>query len=500
MISDTPRSLPRVLGAWMATALVVGTVIGSGVFKKARVVADNVPEFGLAMGVWVLGGVLTVVGALAYAEVAVRYPKAGGNYVFLREGYGRWAGFLWGWVDFGIIRSASIAVLATMAVESLHDILRQAAATPDGVPPEVVGFWGRQLLTVGAIVALTVVNVLGTRVGGGLQVFLTALKVASLVGIMALPAAVYCLAPDAPAAPSTRFMVPLWPADWWAINWGKFGVALVGVLWAYQGWMNIGPVAEEVRNPQRNIPLSALAGVLVITVTYVGANVAYYTVLSAPEMAKMANTPVATEFAARLLGPAGAMAASLVVMTSVLGSLNGNVLVGPRLLYAMAEDGLAPRGMQALSRRFRTPALAMWVCSAWSCVLVLALGALTAYRLPTLDLGGTVLDLNVPAGKSPFDVFTDYAMVGAVVFETLAVATLFRFRGLRRRAAGDPPYRCPGYPLLPALYVIVMSAVAVNMLVTEEQRSEAVIGLVYFAAGLVVYAVVSRRARSDGPV
>src|SRR3954454_18909491 len=137
------NTLPRVLGPWLATALVVGTVIGSGVFKKGRNVADNVPDFGLIMGVWVLGGLLTLLGALALAEVAVLFPRAGGNYVFLREGYGRWAGFLWGWVEFWIIRSASIAALATMFSESFHDVLRQALYPGERV--DVLSFWVRQL-------------------------------------------------------------------------------------------------------------------------------------------------------------------------------------------------------------------------------------------------------------------------------------------------------------------------------------------------------------------
>src|SRR5580658_8369498 len=143
-MQPTPPTLPRVLGPWIATAIVVGTVIGSGVFKKGRNVAENVPEFGMAMAVWVLGGLLALLGAFALAEIAVLFPRAGGNYVFLREAYGRWAGFLWGWVEFWIIRSASIAALATMFTESLHDVLRQSLNPGQ---PEVLSFWVRQALT-----------------------------------------------------------------------------------------------------------------------------------------------------------------------------------------------------------------------------------------------------------------------------------------------------------------------------------------------------------------
>src|SRR3954469_8358780 len=162
------QSLPRVLGPWIATAIVVGTVIGSGVFVKGRKVADNVPEFGMAMAVWVLGGVLALLGALALAEVAVLFPRAGGNYVFLRDAYGRWAGFLWGWVEFWIIRSASIAALATIFTESFHDVPRHVH--PQGPDVEVLSPLSRTGVTATVIAVLAFVNARGTRLGAGLQV------------------------------------------------------------------------------------------------------------------------------------------------------------------------------------------------------------------------------------------------------------------------------------------------------------------------------------------
>src|SRR5207244_1394050 len=180
-----PAGRPRVLGPWIAPALIVGTVIGSGVFVKGRKIADNVPEFGLVMAAWVLGGVLALLGALALAEVAVMYPKAGGNYVFLREGYGRMAGFLWGWVEFWIIRAASLAALATIFTESLRDVLinpafAQAVGLNSAEADSLLGFWPQKWLTVGVIVGLALVNVRGVRWGGYLQLFITLVKVVSL--------------------------------------------------------------------------------------------------------------------------------------------------------------------------------------------------------------------------------------------------------------------------------------------------------------------------------
>ncbi|MBN9121772.1 MAG: amino acid permease [Planctomycetes bacterium] len=495
-----PQSLPRVLGPWLATAIVVGTVIGSGVFKKGRNVADNVPEFGLAMSVWVLGGLLALLGALALAEIAVLFPRAGGNYVFLREGYGRWAGFLWGWVEFWIIRSASIAALATMFTESFHDVLRQSLypAATDRV--EVLPFWPRQLLTALVIAGLTVVNVRGTRLSGTVQFGITLLKVASLLFIIALPFAVYAAVAEPTHPPKAAHLSPTWPGGFLGINWSGFGVALVGVLWAYNGWMNIAPVAGEVKHPQRNIPLSLLLAVFILIALYCGANLAYHLVLPRDDIVRkdaaghLSSTPLATEFCAALLGPVGVVIASAIVMTSVFGALNGNILVGPRLLYAMGHDRLAPESFGRLHARYQTPALAIVAMSGWSCLLVLCVGALTQYRLPVVPLGFADLDLNVPQGKSPFDIMTDFVIFGSVTFETLAVATIFMFRRRIPVTPENRPYRCWGYPVVPALYVAIMAAVLVNMFLTPEQRTEALVGMGFIASGAAVYALFYRNS------
>lgn len=489
-------SLVRVLGPWLATAIVIGTVIGSGVFKKGRNVAENVPEFGLAMAVWVLVGVLALLGALAIAEVAVLFPRAGGNYVFLREAYGRMWGFLWGWVEFWIIRSASIAALATMFTESFHDVLKQALhPSLPAHSVEVLGFWPRQLFTALVIAVLAGVNARGTRLGAGLQLVITVVKVGSLLFIIALPFVILAAASEPKYPPRATHMSPAWPDTWGAVKWGAFGAAMVGVIWAYHGWMNIGMMAGEVKDPQRNIPLSLVVGIFVLIVLYCGANAAYYTVIPRDQMKELKDTTVATEFCFRLLGPAGALIASAIVMMSVFGALNGNLLVGPRLLYAMGHDGLAPRKLSELHPRFGTPAIATAVLAAWSCLLVLGVGAMTQYRVPVIPLGITNLDVNLPAGKSPFDVVTDFAMFGATTFETLAVASIFVFRWKIPVTPQNRPYRCWGYPVLPAIYVLILGAVVANMFAGAEQRSEALIGLGFIGVGAVVYLVLFRGGR-----
>ncbi|MBV9122901.1 MAG: APC family permease, partial [Planctomycetes bacterium] len=207
------------------------------------------------------------------------------------------------------------------------------------------------------------------------------------------------------------------------------------------------------------------------------------------------GTTVAAAFAERLLGPLGGAAASAAVLCSVLGALNGNLLVGPRVLYALGEDGLAPRALGRVHPRWRTPAWAIVVLALWSALLVLGGAALTRYRLPVLRLGGLRVDLNVPAGKSLFDVLTDFAMSGAVVFETLAVLSIFVFR--RRRPDAPRSYRCWGYPVVPALYVLVPAFVLVNMLAHRQERMEALACAGFVTLGALTYGVLGL-GRTEG--
>jgi amino acid transporter len=519
MKPETPAEKPglvRALGPLMATAVVVGTVIGSGVFKKPQAVADAVPYSGLVALVWVLGGLLALLGALSLAEVSVLYPKAGGNYVFLREGYGRPFGFLWGWVEFWIIRTASIAALANIFTENFHTVLQQAVGST--VP--VLDFWTLQGVTVTVIAGLAFVNVLGVRWGGGVQLLVTLVKVGSLLAVLLLPFVVLALTRSGEPAPlRTANLSPAWasldppPADTLdgagavagtpaaaataaqtpgEIGFGllvRFATALVAVLWAYHGWMNAAPIAEEVSRPQRNLPLAFLVGVGTVIFLYLGANLAYSLVFPQQDLAAMRDRTVAVNFAERLVGPVGLALAAGAVMVSVFGALNGNLLVGPRLLYAMGEDGLAPRALGAVHPRFRTPALAIVVMAGWSCLLVVGAAAvnrlLQGYQVPVLGAGSFTLDLNVLKTKPLFDLLTDFAIFGSVTFETLAVATIFVFRW--RRPDAERPYRCLGYPVVPALYVCIMASVAAKMILNPADRPVSLTGVAFVAVGAVVY-------------
>jgi basic amino acid/polyamine antiporter, APA family len=497
--TQQPQTLPRVLGPWITTAVVVGTVIGSGVFKKGRNVADSVPEVGLALAAWALVGVLVLCGALALAEVAVLFPRAGGNYVFLRESYGRGSAFLYGWVEFWINRAASIAALATMFSDSFHDALRQALYP--GQTVEVLPFWPRQILTALVIVGLAAVNARGTRLSGALQFFITVLKVGSLLFIIVLPFVVYAVVSEPSHPPRVANLTPAWPADWGGVNWAKFGAALIAILWPYHGWMAVAPVAGEVKNPQRNIPLGLLGGVLLIIGLYCGANLAYNLVLPRGEIVarnaagELSSTPIATQFCSVLLGPVGVVVASAIIMTSVFGALNGNLLVGPRLLYAMGDDRLAPAKLAAVHPRYQTPFVATVVLAAWACFLVLTVGAMTQHRVPVVPLGFTDLDLNLPPGKSPFDVMTDFVIFGAVTFETLAVSSIFVFRRKIPVTPENRPYRCWGYPVVPALHVLGMGAVLVSFFLSPQSRTEAFVAIGFIGVGALVYLTAFRGRR-----
>jgi amino acid transporter len=353
------------------------------------------------------------------------------------------------------------------------------------------------------LVGLATVSVRGTFLGGAVQFAITVVKVGALLFLIALPFGVYAIVAEPTHPPSMAHLSPAWPANG-MIDWSGFGVALVGVLWAYNGWMNIAPVAGEVRDPSRNIPFALLAGVFILIALYCGANLAYNLVLPRGEIiaknasGQLSSTPLATEFCAVLLGPVGVVIATAIVMTSVLGALNGNILVGPRLLYAMGQDKLAPEAMARLHPRFRTPALAIAVMTGWSCLLVLGVGALTHYRLPLIPLGFHDLDLNVPEGKSPFDIMTDFVIFGSATFETLAVGTIFVFRYRIPATPQNRPYRCWGYPIVPAVYIAIMGAVLFNMFASPEQRTEALVGMGFIATGALAYAIFARSRLHDG--
>jgi amino acid transporter len=384
---------------------------------------------------------------------------------------------MWGWVEFWIIRTASIAALATIFTESLNDVLRLGSCA-------AMAYWTQRGVTVGVIVVLALVNMRGVKWGAGLQVLVTSVKVATLLAIILLPLVALAMTLGPTAEPRLDRLEPVWPTSFGQLTAGGLSKAFFGVLWAYHGWMNIGPIAEEVKEPQRNIPIGLLLGVVILIALYLGANLAYYLVVSQPDMAALTrpgSMSVAALFGERILGPTGVVLASAAIMISVFGALNGNLLVGPRLLYAMGADGLAPRRMYQLHPRYRTPILAIAATAGWSCVLVIAAAALSQVGV-------------LPSDLDQFDFLTDLAMFGAVIFETMAVVSVFVFRWKYPEA--ERPYRCWGYPWVPALYVVLPIFILTMKFQSETWQSLGATG--FIGLGVAVYFVMGLNRTADG--
>jgi amino acid transporter len=468
------QPLPRVLGPWLATAIVVGCVIGTGVFKKAKAVSESVPDSGPAIAVWVVVGLLTLCGAMALAEVAALFPRAGGNYVFLREAYGPIFGFLWGWVEFWFLRVASIAALASVFSDSLNDVLKLALKQD----ADVLSFWPRQLASAVIVAGLGLLAARGTRLGASVQFGVTLVKVGSIVALTLLPVVVLVCAIDSPVKPDVANFRPVWPEDWSAFRLGAFAAAMVAVMWPYNGWSNVSSIAGEVKDPQRNVPIAFVGGLLILIALYSLVNVSYYLTIPGREMATL-ERHVATEASYRMLGSFGLLAASAAIMISVFGAIGGNMLVGPRSLFALGRDGLAPPVLGTVHAAYRTPFAATLL--------------LTGVSVAFIFVAAAYSRLEPPAGpgeappKALFDILTDFVVFGAGLLETLAVASIFVFRWRHPAEVAALPYRCPGYPVVPAVFVACMAAVLGNMFFEAGQRREALIGLGFIAAGAVVY-------------
>jgi amino acid transporter len=466
-------SLPRVLGPWLATAIVVGCVIGTGVFKKGTAVSKAVPESGLGIAAWVVVGLLTWCGAMALAEVAALFPHAGGNYVFLREAYGRIFGFLWGWVEFWFLRVASCAALSSVFVESLNDVLKLAFHQQD---TDVVGFWGRQAIASLSVLILGLLSAHGTKLGAGFQFVVTTVKVGSIVALMLLPVVILAFALDSPVKPDPARFQPLWPSDWSKFPFEGFALAMVAILWPYNGWSNMAAIAGEIREPQRNIPIAYGAGMILLISLYSLVNVSYYLAVPAAEMAELKGTPLAAEVCRRLVGPVGLLVASAAIMISVFGAIGGNMLVGPRSMFALARDGLAPAPLGGIHAKYQTPYTSTLILTFVTIAFIFAV---------------SVYARVFPSDKSYFDMVTDFVVFGAGILETMAVAAIFVFRTKHKEEISKLPFRCPGYPVVPIVYVLVMAAVLGNMLMSEAGRTEALIGLGFIAAGAGVFGLIN---------
>jgi basic amino acid/polyamine antiporter, APA family len=447
--------LRRDLGLWGAVAIVIGTVIGSGIFlvPKAMILRVGSPQ--MVFAVWIFGGILSMFGALTYAELAAALPEAGGEYVYLTEAYGPFFGFLYGWTQTLVAKAASIATLATgfyLYLGNFFPPLERVWFTiplnigPNGGPLEIR--FG-QLFAMAVILALGGLNYFGVKIGGGVQVAVTVVKVGLILAIIFIG---LTWGQGNVANYSTSI-----PAGG---GFAGFFAALVAALWAYDGWNNVGMVASEIKNPQRNLPLSLIGGLLAVVAIYLLTNIAYFYVLSSNEVAT--SDRVAASMMSKLLGQPGANWVSIAAMISIFAALNGSILTGSRVPFALSRDGLFFKPLAKVHPVYHTPGVAILALSAWSAILVLS-------------------------GR--YDDLYTLVIFPSWILYAMATASVIVLR--KKRPDLIRPYRTWGYPLVPILFVLVAGTLLVQTLMDKPRES--LLGLVIIAAGLPFYFHWKRR-------
>lgn len=415
--------------------MVIGTIIGASIFVQPSVISGEVPTVGGMLLVWVIAGGLTLIGALVTAELASAFPRTGGVYVFLTEAFSPLVGFLWCWAMFWSMHTGIIAALAMVFARYVGHF----------VP---LGDVALRLVAVAAIVVLSAVNYASVRQGSALQATLTAIKVGAIALVVVLGAA-YALG----AIPAAQPPVATEASHGAIPSWGPFVSAIVAALFAYGGWHMVTYAAGETVDPARTIPRALIVGTLVVTACYIGVNAAYLVVL--PLATVVSSNRVAADFADALLGAGGATLLSALVIVSVLGSLTGIILAGPRAYVSAADDGLLPRWAGAVHPRFLTPHHAIVAQAVWASVLV----ATGTYRT----------------------LFTRVVYTEWIFFGLMAAGTFV----LRRRPDYAPRYRAWGYPVLPAVFVASTVLIVATQLL--RQPVESVTGLLFVLAGVPVY-------------
>ena len=412
--SGTPVELKRQIGLYAATAITVGNIIGSGIFRSPHSVAQELPGLGLVILAWVVGGILSICGSLVLTELAVRHPRTGGLYVFIREGFGDSWAFAFGWANLWVIKPTVIASITSVFALYFCQVLG-------------LGHSAELAAGCGAIVLLTFINWLGVREGARTQSLFTTAKV---IGIAALCILAFAL-PSTHAAGAIE--TPLVAGGAGHTLMLGFMLAMISILFAYDGWTDSTYVAGEVVNPQRTMPIAILGGTWLVVAVYVVTNFAYYHVLSPNEVASY--PAVGSETVHRLLGDWGARALAVLVAVSTFGTTNGAILTGPRVTQAMGADGLLWKPLAALDRKRETPATALWIQAVLSCVWLWA--------------------------ANGFEDISGWFVTTSWLFYGVTTATIFIQRGRERRGEQEPAsYRTPLHPL-PAIVFLVVTAVII---------------------------------------
>jgi len=476
----------RGIGPLAAISMVVGTMIGSGIFIVSADMSRQLGQWGPGALIlaWVVTGLMTVIGALAYAELAGMMPNAGGQYVFLREGLSPGAGFLFGWTLFTVIQTGTIAAVAVAFARFLGVLV--PAVSPDvflslgsftmpGGPIEL-GLSNQRLVAIAMIVLLTASNIRGVRLGAAIQTTFTVAKTGALAALILLGLTVF-RQPEVAAANFGSF----WgTGDWTLAILPVMAAAMVGSLFSSDAWANVTFAAAEVRDPSRNVPRALAVGTITVTVLYVLANLSYLSVLPFAGTADGATVfergiqhatqdRVGTAAFAAMLGSAGAVVMAVAILISTFGCNNGLILAGPRVFYAMARDRLFFERAGRLHPAYRTPAFALVVQAVWASLLCLS---------------GTYGEL------------LNYVIFASLIFYFATTLCVFTLR--RRRPDAPRPVKAFGYPVLPALYMIAVAFVAAVLLIDPVQRKFSAFGLVIVALGVPVYLFWRKGARPAG--
>ena len=446
--TKTEAGLVKGLGLMDGTALVVGSMIGSGIFIVSADISRQVQSPGLMIMTWVVTALLTMIAALSYGELAAAMPKAGGQYVYLRESFGPLYGFLFGWTFFLVIQTGTIAAVA-VAFAKFAGVFFPVIAAENKVLPFLST---QQLVAIAVIVFLTWVNTRGIRTGAVVQNVFTFAKTAALLGLVGFG---FVLGRDSQAV--TRNFDHFWQnSDWTFTTIRLIGVAMVGSLFSADAWNNVTFTAGEMRNPKRNLPLSLALGVGIVSLLYLACNFVYLGALPLEAIQNAPQDRVATAVVGKMFGNASAGIMAVAIMISTFGCTNGLTLAGARVYYAMALDGLFFKSSAKLDPKTHAPVTALiWQC-VWSCALTLS---------------GRYNDL------------LDYVIFAVLLFYILTIAGIFVLRW--KQPDLERPYKAFGYPVLPALYILIAGLIEILLLAYKPNYTWP--GLIIVLLGVPVY-------------
>ncbi|MEY3367697.1 MAG: hypothetical protein RI973_852 [Bacteroidota bacterium] len=462
--------LVQYFGLTTGIILLVSSIIGSGVYKKVAPMSLDLQSPGLILLAWLLAGAVTLLGVLTMAEVAMRLPVSGGPFAYLREMYGEKVSYFYGWASFVCIQSASTASISYVSAQSLNAVLPLPLLGGEWETMTVLGIFtpfanlGVKLAAVAAILLLTFVNSRGVHQGGRVTNVITLIVLASLLIIVAAGLSI-----GGGDVSNIATNASTYPPD----SFGQSGgfikamfLAMLAAFWAYEGWVNVGFVGDEIRNPQRNIPRILIFGMLIITGIYLLVNFTYMYVLPADALIKVAQTEnaiAAVEVIRHFAGYEGAFAISVLIIITTLGCTNATILTSGRIYYAMAQKGMFFRQAGKIDPVYKTPNNSLWMFAIWSCVLVFS---------------GT------------FDQLTDMLVFAQFIFYGLVVGGIFILR--RKMPATKDAYKTLGYPVVPVLYVLFCVGLLLNTLM--ERPREAGMGLALIALGTPLYYFFKRKS------